>query len=230
MRRGTLVLQASQTIAGYWLPRHLVAFRRTHPGIDLRLAIGNTAQAAAAIRDGAAELGFVEGAIDDPALITPTVARDSLVLVVSASHLWANRATVAIGDMATIEWVLREPGSGTRSAFEAYLCHHGLKTALPIALELPSNEAVGAAVEAGAGATVISASVAAPSLEAGLLHRLPLDLPDRSFDTVRHRDRPNSPAATALLDTITRALSAPIGSGVVLSQAPTSADQDEERP
>nr|MDA8248863.1 LysR family transcriptional regulator [Rhodospirillales bacterium] len=41
LRRGTLRVQASQTIASYWLPRHLVAFRRAHPGIDVRLSIGN---------------------------------------------------------------------------------------------------------------------------------------------------------------------------------------------
>src|SRR6201993_4618629 len=28
LKRGTLAIQASQTIAGYWLPRHLVSFRR----------------------------------------------------------------------------------------------------------------------------------------------------------------------------------------------------------
>jgi DNA-binding transcriptional LysR family regulator len=44
LKRGTLALHASQTIAGYWLPRHLVAFRRQYPGIDIRLAVGNTAQ------------------------------------------------------------------------------------------------------------------------------------------------------------------------------------------
>ena len=46
-------------------------------------------------------------------------------------------------------------------------------------LELPANEAVRAAVEAGMGATVISASVAAPSLEAGCCMQVGLDLPDR---------------------------------------------------
>jgi DNA-binding transcriptional LysR family regulator len=68
------------------------------------------------------------------------------------------------------EWVLREPGSGTRSVFEDALAHAGFATgALRVQLELPSNEAVRAAVEAGLGATAISASVAAPSIEAGLL-------------------------------------------------------------
>src|SRR5258708_25719240 len=64
LKRGTLSVQASQTIASYWLPRHLVAFRRTYPQIQIRLAIGNTAQVAAAVESGTAELTFVEGAAE----------------------------------------------------------------------------------------------------------------------------------------------------------------------
>ena len=33
LKRGTLCVQASQTIAGYWLPRHLVAFQRAFPAL-----------------------------------------------------------------------------------------------------------------------------------------------------------------------------------------------------
>jgi DNA-binding transcriptional LysR family regulator len=66
-------------------------------------------------------------------------------------------------------------------------------------LELPSNEAVRGAVEAGLGATAISASVAAPSIEAGLLHQAAFRLPTREFHVLRHRDRYRSRAADALL-------------------------------
>src|SRR5690242_8521989 len=66
--RGRLALAASQTIAGYWLPRFLARFSAAHPGVAIDLSIGNSAQAAAQVRTGAAELGFVEGRIDDPAL------------------------------------------------------------------------------------------------------------------------------------------------------------------
>lgn len=200
LKRGTLSVQASQTIASYWLPRHLVAFRRAHPGIEVRLSVGNTAQTAAAVHEGAAELGFVEGAVDDPALASMTMAHDQLVLVVGPEHAWAEAGSVAPHDLAASEWVLRELGSGTRSAFEAALHRFGLTlAALNVALELPSNEAVRAAVEAGMGATVISASVAAPSLEAGLLHRVGFDLPDRAYHVLRHRERYRSRAADALL-------------------------------
>ncbi len=205
LQRGSLFLQASQTISSYWLPRHLVTFRQAHPGIDLHLSIGNTSQVAAAVHDGTAELGFVEGAVDDPLLLHQVVAHDRMLLVVGAEHPWARQEHVAVANLPDTNWVLREPGSGTRSVFEAELERLGLGGQLRVILELPSNEAVRAAVEAGAGATVISASVASPSLEAGLLHRVSLNLPDRTFDLLRNRERHASGAAQAFLEIINRA-------------------------
>lgn len=201
LARGVLTVHASQTIASYWLPRHLVAFRRAHPGISIRLAIGNTAQVAAAVHEGLAELGFIEGAVEDDGLVATTVAHDQLVLVVAPDHPWVAVPGLTLPDAArTGEWVLREPGSGTRSAFEAALAAAGVPPGrLRTVLELPSNEAVRAAVEAGMGATVISASVAAPSLEAGLLHQVRLPLPERAFQALRHQQRQPSRAAEALL-------------------------------
>lgn len=200
LKRGTLSVQASQTIASYWLPRHLVAFRRAHPGVEISLGIGNTAQVAAAVHDGAAELGFVEGAVEDPTLGLVPVARDQLVIVVAPDHPWAASRQVEARMLPDIEWVLREPGSGTRSVFEAAWDAFGLSPrALRVALELPSNEAVRGAVEAGMGATALSASVAAPSLEAGLLTRIEFSLPDRPFNVISRGDRYRSRAAEALL-------------------------------
>ena len=197
LKRGTLSVMASQTIASYWLPRHLVAFRALHPGVGIRLGVGNTAEVAAAVLAGTADLGFVEGAHADPSLVGRTVARDQLVVVVAPGHPWAGRQGLLPDDVGETEWVLREPGSGTRSAFEAAL--PPAAAPLRVALELPSNEAVRGAVEAGLGATALSASVAAPSLEAGLLVRVAFPLPERDFTAIRHAGRYGSRAADALL-------------------------------
>src|SRR6202035_224758 len=152
----------------------------TQSGIDVRLTIGNTAQGAAALHEGAADLAFIEGMIEDPMLTKEQVARDQSVIVVGTEHAWSATDPLEPDRLVEAEWVLREPRSGTRSTFEAALQGFGVSPgALRIALELPSNEALRAAVEAGLGATVISASVAAPSLEAGLLHRVLFNLPER---------------------------------------------------
>jgi DNA-binding transcriptional LysR family regulator len=204
LKRGTLAVHASQTIANYWLPRHLVAFRHKYPGIDIRLTIGNTAQSAAAVLEGAADLAFIEGMIEDPMLTKEQVARDQLVIVVGIEHAWSATDRLEPDRLIETDWVLCEPGCGTRSTLEAALQGFGVSPgALRIALELPSNEAVRAAVEAGLGATAISASVAAPSLEAGLLHRVSLDLPAHDFQVVRRVARYRRRAADALLSMVT---------------------------
>lgn len=200
LERGTLTVHASQTIASYWLPRHLVAFRRAYPRIDVRLEVGNTAQVAEAIETGAAELGFVEGAVASEFLVTAPVARDQLVVVVGPEHAWASANNVAPCQLRESDWVLREPGSGTRSAFEHAVARLGIEPSdLRIGMELPTNEAVRAAVEAGLGATALSASVAASSIEAGLLHQVALKLPDRKFHVLRHKQRTQSRIASEFL-------------------------------
>lgn len=200
-RRGTLQVHASQTIASYWLPRYLMAYRRCYPLVDGRMAIGNTDDVARALADGTAELGFVEGIIEDAAIVAHQVARDQLVLVVSADHAWAKRRDITAADFRETEWVVREVGSSTRAQFEAVLEANGLHLGdLTIALEMRSNEAVRAAVESGLAATVFSASVAAPSIEAGLLVHVPLALPDRSFLVARHKERSLSRSAEAMLE------------------------------
>src|ERR1700676_1922797 len=88
LKRGTLSVQASQTIASYWLPRHLVAFRRAYPQIQIRLAIGNTAQVAAAVESRIADLGFVEGTVHNERLTSATVAHHQLVIVETPGHDW----------------------------------------------------------------------------------------------------------------------------------------------
>jgi DNA-binding transcriptional LysR family regulator len=207
LKRGKLAVHAAQTIASYWLPRHLVAFRQQYPGIDIRLTIGNTAQGAAALHAGTVDLAFIEGRIEDPMLTREQVARDQLVIVVGNGHAWSAVERLEPYRLIETDWVLREPGSGTRSTFEAALEGFGISPGrLRLALELPSNEAVRAAVEAGLGATAISASVAAPSLEAGLLHRVRFDLPERDFQVVRHVARCRSKAADALLSMVTAPL------------------------
>lgn len=202
LKRGTLKLVASQTIASYWLPARLAAFHARFPEIAVELAIDNTEGAAARVRDGAAELGFVEGTVDEPALAQWTVARDRMLLV--SAKPGAVPCDIIDDDwIRAARWIVREQGSGTRSTFEDTLRYRGIDpAALAIAMTLPSNEAVRTAVEAGAGVAVLSALVVARAIAAGDLHALPLDLPERPFHALRHMERYRTRAADALTDLI----------------------------
>jgi len=190
LKRGTLHLAASQTVANYWLPPFMHRFQTRYPGISMKLTIGNTEQVASAVRDGLADLGFVEGEIDDPALSVTPAAEDEMVLVVGAGHPWATRNSLTPANLKHTRWVLREQGSGTRAMLEEVLEGFGISPGeLDIALELSSNEAVRTAVIAGAGATVMSRFVTEAAVAAGRLVQMPLAMPRRRFLAIRHKER-----------------------------------------
>ena len=189
LKRGSLSLAASQTVGNYWLPPLMHRYRASYPGITLGLTIGNTETAVAAVRDGVADLGFVEGAVDDPALSVTPVADDELVLVVSAA-LRPKRQAPSPAELKAMRWVSRERGSATRALFEQAMAKAGLRIAdIDLVLELPSNEAVRAAVEDGTGAAVLSKLVVASSLDAGTLVALDFAVPTRQFFALRHKER-----------------------------------------
>ena len=198
---GHLDIAASQTIANYWLPRRLSVFHDRYPAIALNVVISNTRGVERAVVNGDADVGFVEGITHSPELLLDEVDHDQLALVVSAKR-WPSLGVGGV-DLAAVPWVVREPGSGTRGVVEDMALGAGLQWSdLNVALELPSNEAVREAVEAGAGATLISRHVVASALSAGTLRALPLDVPPRSYKMVRHRKRHASPARRALVEMV----------------------------
>ena len=201
LKRGSVRLFASQTIAAYWLPPRMAAFAQSHPGIELRLSIGNTHQVVEAVLAGEAELGLIEGAEDAPRLERTRIAADRLIVVAAPGHPLADRERLlGATELKALDWALREAGSGTRSEFEAALPRGMDASDLKTALVLPSNEAILTAVAASAGGglvTAISELVARPLIEAGRLVRLPLELPERPFYRLRHRERSASRAAEA---------------------------------
>lgn len=200
LRRGRLTVFASQTIASYWLPRRLVAFHVAYPGVELDVAIGNTREAAQAVVSGAAEIGLVEGTVDEPLLDQTRVGSDRLAVLVTPDHPWAGRRALSVADLLASPWVLREAGSGTRSTLEEAVRAAGVDPAgLPVAMTLPSNEAVLAAAEAGAGATALSESVAYVSVAAGRLVTAAFTLPERPFRLLRHTARYRSKAGDAFV-------------------------------
>lgn len=187
LKTGMLDVQASQTVANYWLPPRLLRFQQRFPGVTINFEVGNTDAVAAAVVDGRSELGLVEGGIDEPVLAAAAVLRDRMVVVTT---------TGAPTDPGDLRWVMRERGSGTRAVFEAAMRDAGYDPlALQVALVLPTNEAVLSAVRAGTCAAALSEMVVEPFVRSGELQVLDIDLPLREFSILRHRERRLSAAA-----------------------------------
>lgn len=199
LRRGLVRIHASQTIGAYWLPQRMAAFQQANPGIDLQLSIGNTHRVIEAVTSGEAELGLIEGAEDAPRLSRQQVGADRLIIAASPDHPLALQDNILTAtSLAGLNWALREEGSGTRSEFTNALPQGMSADQLQVSMVLPSNEAILTAVAASTLVTCISELAARPLIEAGRLVRLPLEMPERPFHLLRHKERSPSRAATAL--------------------------------
>lgn len=204
LKRGRITIKASQTIANHFLPPKLVRFHETYPGIAVEVLIGNSSEVARAVANGEVEIGLIEDRLPEgvtTTLIAEKIAQDRLAVIVSASHPWARRPMPAAAELSAASWIAREKGSGTRAIMDRYLAARGVDVkSLPVALELPSNEAVLSAVIGGRGITILSESVCADSIKSGRVARLAADLEARAFYVVQHADRYRSRAAAALLN------------------------------
>ena len=165
-----LRVTASMTVAEYLLPGWLTALRARDPKTTVNLTAGNSAEVAAAVLNGDADLGFVEGPDLPSGLASHHVGSDLLTVVVPPAHRWARRRSgITAAELAATPLVARERGSGTRGYLEEALhAQAGLERVPPVA-ELSSTTAIKSAVAAGIGPAVLSSLAVAPEITAGTL-------------------------------------------------------------
>ena len=202
-RSGTLDLGATLTIGNYAILPALAAFRAAHPGVSIRLTVANTAAMVTAIKDRRLALALVEGQVNDPALDVAPYGGDELVLIVPPrGHVFSDVEAIAARELAGIEIVSREEGSGTRTIAEEALRAAGIEP--NVVLALPSGEGVTRAVESGLGVAILSRLVVERAVAAGRVRAVrigDLDL-RRAFYVLRLRERTPSPLAKRFVETI----------------------------
>jgi DNA-binding transcriptional LysR family regulator len=125
--RKRIKLVASLTVAEQLMPRWLVslqaaALRRGATAPEVIMTATNSDQAIAAVRDGDADLGFIETPHVPSGLRSSVVGRDELVVIVPPDHKWARRArSLSASELSETPLVTREAGSGTRDSLTAAL-------------------------------------------------------------------------------------------------------------
>jgi DNA-binding transcriptional LysR family regulator len=194
-----LRLAASLTIGNHLLPPLVAEWRRKHPAATVKLTIGNTREVADAVLAFEADLGFVEGSVQHEALALSAWTTDRMVICAAPGHgLAGRRASVA--DLAAADWIVREPGSGTRETVDAGLMKP-LGWPRP-AMELGSSEAIRHAVASGAGLCCLSRHAVEEALAAGTLVEIHADIapPTRELAIIVHRDRRLSPGVTRFVE------------------------------
>ena len=149
-----------------FIPRLLGDFRRERPAVEVSLVVLNRDAVIRRLADNLDDLYIMSRPPQAPPVVATPFLSNPLVVVAASEHPLAGRETLQIEALAAEEFVLREPGSGTRQAAEHFFAAHGL--ALRPRLELGSNEAVKQAVAGGLGLSLLSAHALAHAVDEGI--------------------------------------------------------------
>ncbi len=194
---GTVAVGVIST-AKYFAPKALAAFARKHPGIEMRLAIGNREETIEGLASFELDLAIMGRPPRDFAVEQTEIGEHPHVIIAPPDHALAGRRGIALRNLARETFLLREPGSGTRAVLEELFSNAGLD--LDVGMEIGSNETIKQAVIAGLGIALISAHTSSAEITDGRLAVLDVEgLPvRRRWFIVRRADKRLLPAAEAM--------------------------------
>jgi len=147
---------ASYTLAVYLLPKLLPVLLKSWPMLRIHIVAGSSSEILEAITTQRVSLGLIEAPAFRSDLKIVPFGQDELSLIVPANHHWAEQKSISPADLVEEPILLREPGSGMRRYVEEYLEKNGVLSRLRTTVDMNSNEAIVAAVEAGVGVGFVS--------------------------------------------------------------------------
>jgi DNA-binding transcriptional LysR family regulator len=196
--QGELRVGFLSTVANYFMPPVVRAFRERHPGVTLHTEDLTIAALVAGLRDGTLDAGLSRPPLVDD-LATEIVLREPVAAVLPEGHPLADRAELTLADLADEPWVLTPRSSWppwhklydqdfARAGYQPRVVQRGTTPQGLLAL-----------VAAGVGVTRLMLS--SRSLRDGGVVFVPLTDDEAHVVLVSRQDTPN-PALPALRDVV----------------------------
>jgi len=151
---GKLRIGATLTIGNYLATQIVTDYLKQHPESAVQLRVHNTETIIDQVVRYEFDLGLIEGICRHPDLVAEPWVEDELVVFCAPTHPLVGRGPATQAELADEQWIVREPGSGTRETLDQALRQH--QYAMKIRLELEHTEAIKRAVEFGLGIGCIS--------------------------------------------------------------------------
>ena len=151
---GDLNIGATVTIGNYLLVDLMARYQQQAQNARIQLDIANTESIVRELLNFDIDVGMLEGETQHPELEIHPWRTDNLLCFCAPEHPLAKQSTVSIDELINDHWILREPGSGTRQAFDRAM--HGYLSQLHIAFEFDHTEVIKQAVSRRLGIGCLS--------------------------------------------------------------------------
>lgn len=196
---GQLRIGASDTIGNQVAPYLLSDFRQRTEHSSQSLFISNSALICQKLVDYELDIALIEGKTLHPQLDSIQFSQDEMCVVCAPHSPLAQHPHFTIDQLENSDWVLREPGSGSREFFLRVIApriEHWHES-----FELNTTEALINSVSAGLGLGCLSRLAAEPAIHDGRLVELPLSLDmKRRFWLLVHKEKYQSPLLKAFIE------------------------------
>lgn len=197
--RRELRIVAVNTAGEYIVPPVLRAFRRLHPRIGIQLEVSNRARVFRRLELRDADVGIGGSPPESGEIEGVPFLDNEYVVIVSPESALASRRGLSFADLASVAWLLREEGSGTRIFTQELLDGQGIK---PSTMTIGSNGAIKQSARAGLGVSLQSRHAVGVELAAGILAEADIEegIPPREWFALFPRDAARRPAVGAFLE------------------------------
>ncbi len=206
--KGKLAIGASTIPGTYILPRLAYSFKEQYPDVEFEIAIEDSRRITSLILQHELLCGIVGAKTASDKLLYEPLIEDELVLVAAERVL--SQKTVSLKKLATVPFLQREKGSGTRQTFEDFLTKNNIPAeALNIVATLGSTSSVKQAVKEGLGVSVISRIAVQEELDNNIIQEIPIRnlRMRRKFHLVRQKKRTLPPHYLAFCKHLKEAVS-----------------------
>jgi len=196
VKQGKLTIAVAST-ANYFAPRILAAFNKEHESVKINLDVTNREGLLQHLENNDTDVVIMGRPPAELELEAESFMENPLVLIAAPDHHLVSKNKVSIQELQKETFILREKGSGTRTAIERFFVEQGAELATTI--NMNSNEAIKQAVQAGLGLGIVSMHTLELEME---LNRLAI-VKAEGFPILRHwyiiyrKGKRLSPIATA---------------------------------
>jgi LysR family transcriptional regulator, low CO2-responsive transcriptional regulator len=166
MDGGRLVVAVASTVH-YFAIRLLAEFCRQYPKVKVSFKVTNRKGLMLLLEDNEADVVLMGQPPEELDLVSEEFMDNPLVVIAPAGHPLAGKRGLSFDDLRDETFLMREQGSGTRTAVERFLAEWGVS--LTTSMEMNTNSAIKQGVEVGLGLGVVSQHTVDRELEDGRL-------------------------------------------------------------
>ncbi len=199
LKSGRLEITVATT-ANAFATRMLSMFNKRHEGSTVSLNVTNRERLLQQLADNEKDIAIMGRPPEDADLVTEAFADNPLVVIAAPDHPLVQKQPIPLYMLQDQTFVVREKGSGTRTAMQRFFEEHNLS--ITSSMEMNENEAIKQAVQAGMGLGIVSIHTIELELETKRL--VILDVEDfpimRHWYLVHRKEKRLSPITQAFKD------------------------------